>query len=424
MSDFTVFDRQVLTNGKDSLFVRLTCSVDSGLLGIDPVSVDLAEGLSYPSPMVSITFVDMVGDLFNTSKIDPDSVYWLYMGRNEADIVDCPMKATKIKFHNQSLSKSEDIIFTIQFAHIGWYEMVAKKHNRSWSEVRISDVVTDLVTEGNYTSLDIMDTPRFHRRLIQPHWSNIVFMNWLRKLNDPSLTDQYGHIEYGSTLTGKFIFKTLAQMVNQQSDNARNGRVPVLRLRGQLEEDTDRMDETNAGDAYFVRFDVNDHYMNSIIGGSGGIRSLWYDSEIDEFYDSRVKYSNSNSVQMTEFGAIKDVHETTDKLFLGGRDRMTDARSLHEVSNAINSTVSFDVILENTPRLNIGDMVEVVIPTPYTDAQDPFNSIYSGFYIVGSVIHSAEFAKNTNMTKLTLIRSGYDSPDLEGYVSSSTGRFI
>jgi hypothetical protein len=123
-------------------------------------------------------------------------------------------------------------------------------------------------------------------------------------------------------------------------------------------------------------------------------------------------------------GPIKTTHESVNKVNLGGRDFYNDQRSMHQVSNAINSTVSFEITLENSPSINIGDMVELVIPTPYANVQDPFNVIYSGFYIVGAVSHSAEFKRNTFMTKLTLIRAGYDSPDLQGYITTSQGRFI
>lgn len=424
MAENVVFERFVSTPGRDSLYVRLESSVDNGLTGITPVSVDMAEGLSYPSPMVSITFIDMVGDLFNTTKIDPNAEYHLYVGRDLDELVDCRMKVSKVKFHNQSLSKSQEIVFTIHFTYVGWYEMVAKKYNRSWSESKISDVIEEITEECDFEEIDVSQTNTVYERLIQPHWSNTVFINWLRQMEE---SDPYGHIEYGTTLRGRFICKSLAKMINEQASKAFSGKLPVLKLQGEYDEDRDRVDskkKNNETVVYFVRFDVTDHYMNSIMNGSGGMRSIWYDTENDELHDEEIKYSESNSSQLTEFGPIKTNHESVNNVHIGGRDSYSDQRSMHKVSNAINSTIPFDVTLESSPEISIGDMVELVIPTPHTNAQDPFNIIYSGFYIVGAVSHSAEFKRNTFMSKLTLIRAGYDSPDLEGYVTSSQGRFV
>lgn len=425
--EFTIFQKSIKDfNGYDSYEVRLSSDKDNALTAFTPISLNMTEALSYVSPMVSITFLDLNGDLFNTFKLDPDGNYHIAIGRNLENMVECDIKPTKITLNNQVAGQSRNILFTVHFSHRSWYEMVSKRHNKSWRNARISDIVGDVVESSEFNELDIPETRIVFDRMLQPHWTNVVWLNWLKK-RCQSRDDEYGHFEFGTTFEGKFFFKSLATMINEQLNDIQNGDIPVFVMQGQKEQLNERLEEERDNKqipAYFLSFNLKEHYMSSVLNGSGGVRSIWYDTKTDTLHDSDITFSDSQSVQLTEWGAIKASHEENRKVIHGGRSSCSDDEALYHISNTINSVNSFDITFEAGPQATIGDVVETIIPVPNEPRLDPFNLTYSGFYMVGSVTHSISFEDSSFLSSMTLIRQGYDNSDLDGYVQSRKGRVI
>lgn len=426
-TDFLVFERALAPHsGMDSYFVRLTCDRDSLLAVFVPLSVTISEGFSYASPIVTIGFNDLAGVLFNTFKIDPDATYTLTFGRDAENEQSIHLKATKIMLLNQDVGKSENIGFKIFFSWQGWYGMYGKHHNRGWENVLFSDVVQQISSEGQYNSVDIYPTDRVYEHVVQPHWTNIIFLNWLRQRSISS-DSIYGHYEYGCTIGGKFFYKPLSAMVDQQRDKAAREELPSFVLGGQpMSPDARKeQEEENEGlRVYFTGFTVKEHYMNSILNGAGGTLSLWFDTETGQMMTTPENYSVLRSIQLTRNGAIKQVHENSNLPVLGGRMDYTDVMAKHSVSNVVNSITSFDIVAEGSPKAEIGKLVEVIIPVQMNINPDPFNFTYSGFYLVGAVNHDVDFRKNQMKTTYTFVRQGHDNAALDGYSTSAAGRFI
>jgi hypothetical protein len=426
-SEFLVFEKALSSySGMDSYMVKLVCDRESLLPVFTPINMTISEGFSYASPIITITFNDAMGALFNTFKIDPEAVYTLYFGRNMEDVKETKMKTTKIMLMNESPGKSENISFKIFFTWHGWYEMYAKHHNRGWKERFVSDIVAQLASEGMYEEVDIYPTNQIFEHIVQPHWTNAIFLNWLRE-RSCSVDATYGHYEFGCTIDGKFFYKPLSAIIEQQRENAIREDLTSFILMGQPEthkERDEQIDDNKGIRAYFTNFTVREHYMNSVLNGAGGVRSFWFDSETGNLVPETHTYSQINGIQLTHHGALKRIHEQSDYPLMGGRSSCTTTMAKHKISNVANSVISFDIISEGTPQSSIGKLVETIIPSVSGITIDPFNLTYSGFYLIGAVNHELNLLESKMRTTHTLVRQGYDNQALKGYTSSSSGRFI
>jgi len=427
MSDFLIFERQIYNRGvDDGVFVKLECDKETPLTGFSPISIEMSESLSIGTPFIELVFNDMEGDYFNRYKIDPTATFTLSIGTKDSYYIRTDMRYSQLKFMNNVAGKSINIAYHITFVHSGWYEMIAKEYNRGWANVKYSDVVQQISSECGFRSVEIAESDKIIESVIQPHWANITMLNWIKK-RAWAINRCCSHYEYGITLDNKFFFKSISNLIDEQTAAAINGEIPVFRMEGryELERKQKEAERENLNNpTYFVSFQGREHYVSSIVNATGGFDVIYYDSKLGEIVRSTRKYSNTKSIQLTDWGSIKKVHENSNMLFYGGRDNETPTRAINQVLNVINSTNDFTIAMVGAPNIHIGDLVEVIIPVMSEGQVDPINTTYSGFYLVAGVDHNVSFTNSSYISTITLSRHGFDGKNLDGYVNSRRGKFV
>jgi hypothetical protein len=112
------------------------------------------------------------------------------------------------------------------------------------------------------------------------------------------------------------------------------------------------------------------------------------------------------------------------KIF-NGRNKNANNIGNNVLSSTALSMNQFNITIEGTHKINIGQLVEVLIEPDSEILKTPISLLYSGFYVVAGVTHIVALEQdNRFITTLDLARQGYDDKLLEGYVTTSLGKFV
>ncbi len=426
MEEFEIFSQFLMAgNNTDSLFVRLGCDQDIGLRQIQPVNMEIVEMFSTVSPAVAFEFVDGNGDFVNHIKPSPSTTFFLDIGKDVINSTRIELKLSKTVMLNKRAGAAEQIAFKMFFAHKTWSEMTNIRYNRAWVGKKHSEVVDDILTTAGVTMTDISVTTSGEPVTIQPYWDNITMLS---NIQSAARTANGGHTEFGMRINGEFIFKSTGDMIVEQRVDAIAGRLPIIRMEGQIPDETQRESEykNNYGaPTYFAHFTGTERYMDAVRNGGGGVKAMCYDSINDTLVIRDIKYSETRTIQLSDWAAIQSIHENSGTLVNGGREYKVFDEAVNSVVDVVDSMNSFEVSIEGSPDLHIGSMVEMIIPTPITvDSIVPSNLLYSGFYLISGVQHKITFKTSRMNTTIFLMREGFDSKDLVGYIKSITGKFV
>ena len=433
MTEFVIFGSNVTRADGESFFFQLSSEGTFGLSSVRPLGIKIAEVLSMGSPMAVIDFIDGNGDFINHNKIDPNVTFYLDIGDSMGNSIRLPLNISKVTLGNLSPGESRNVQFAIHFVHSGWFEMMGKRRNRSWSNKRIDEIISEIAGECGFKSVDVTETDTIYESTIQPSWTNLFFMKWLKSRAYPKNKDK-GHFEFGIRCDGDFFFKSIGDILEENKSAIDNNQVTTLFLGGMEENNTLRkmeIEENNSVPVFFVSYVGTERYIDGLVNGAGGIRSSHFDFETGKYITTVNNTSDTNLIQISDWTGIPSDFEGIDKKSHHGRN--TDSTKLDEISisNVMNSLQEFDVVMQGSPFIHIGQVVEVLIPTnPNIETGDgrnsisPFSEFYSGFYIISAVNHTASLVKSTMNTTLSLSRSGFDGKDLGGFVKTKRGRFV
>lgn len=432
---YTVFERYI---GKfdqmDSIYVALKSKADTEMVGCIVSKIEFTESLSTGAPLAIVNFIDAYGDLFNHNPLRTDIDYTFVLGTSPEDSKHFPMRIVDIKSENHAAGKGEKIGFTVTFAGKSWSEMINKTYNRGWASVRISDVVSKIASEVSDKEAYITPTATVQESIVQPNWSNLTFLKWLAERSDNVSATDKGHFEFGVTLEGKFIYASIPDLIRRsleknnisakRNDNRAN--VPAFKLQGNDLTPAIRKDMVEKNGyvpASFFKFGANNSYMMSILQGSGGITSMYFDTAGGQYNRSAQTFSESYNTQLSDWAMINNEHEQSHLSIYGGRDVLTPIIANNRISNVSNSVQKFKIQADGTAYVSIGDVVELIIPTPVDRSTLPFNEFAGGFYFVSQVHHIIKLNEDTEYaTVLTLSRQGFDGKGTETYVKSRKGR--
>ena len=424
MAEQTLFSKFVGNLGEtDSLFVQLTTETQLSVANIVPLRLELTEMFSTASPIVVFEFTDGNGDLFNHIKPTPDIKFFLNIGSNFIDSKRIELRCVKTAFITQKQGSSDQMAYKMFFSFHGWSQITNIRHNRAWDNILFSDIVKQMAAEAGYNTSSISPTET-SGHFIQPHWTNMQAIKFLRRR---SSSPNGGHMEYGATLDGRFIFKSTGDMITEQTIKARNRELPLFKLEGQIGDPVLREDayKNNKAPTNFYTISGEEEYMDAVVQGGGGCRAFYYDSSTDTFNDGSVLFSNLETPQMTDWGSIAKMDENTGYRMFGGRDSDVMAESKNKVIDLVDSVNRFMITVEKTFDIHIGDMVEVIIPTPPSvESIVPQNVFYSGFYLICGISTVVNFNKSTVSTNINLMREGFDGKELTSLHRSLEGKFL
>lgn len=423
-----IFERMIIQQDQnDTVFVRLSAEDDVGLTEVTPTSLIVTEAFSYGSPIVALTFVDGAGVYNNLMKLSPSTTYWLTM--SDGDLINniqrVPLNISKLECKNKVAGKSEQVAFKITFIHQGWNSLINRRYNRGWSHKPYNEVVEEIMADGGYDSVETTPSRGLPECIIQPHWTNNIFLKWIQERAVSKLYDD--HFEFGGKIDNTFFFKSVSDIIDEHKEKALNGEIPLIKLMGHRIDDNERTQDKSENydtPTNFLSYNATEYYVDSVVNGAGGVNAMFYDYQSGSFVQSAVTASNTNTIQLSDWGAIKKVHESTNLKMFGGRDVDTLNEAAVKVSSVALSTNQFAISIDAALQTHIGDMVEIIMPSP-TNMIPPFSVMYSGFYLVASLTHIVALEPTSSIiTKLELARQGFDGKELEGYVKSRGGKFI
>lgn len=422
--DFVIFSQFIGNLGStDSLFVRLSATTDMTLNSITPIRLEMVEMFSSGTPVISFEFTDGNGDYVNHNKPRPDSVFYLDIGNNPLETTRLNLRITKTVMLNQKAGMASQIAFKMFFVHAGWGEFLNKRKNRAWKDALHSEIVTQLVSEAGFTP-DVTETSTIAENFVQPYWNDFQCIKYLC---GKSMSKNGGHMEFGATLDGRFIYKTTGDMIAEQRIKAKNKKIPVMRMEGQIADPNVRAEKyaENGAPTYFISFSAEEDYMNAVTTGGGGVRGMYFDTMSGAYVNSNVVYSDSDSPQLTDWGAVQLSDENTGVRLYGGRHGDVMVEASNRMVDLVDSINRFEISTERAIELHIGDMLELIIPTPPSiNSIVPQNIFYSGFYLVCGISHTVNFNKSTISTRISLMREGFDGKQLGGYTKSRKGKFL
>lgn len=421
----TVFERLIgQDRSRSSVFIRLESEDENGLSNVSPQSVYIAEALSYGSPIVTVTFKDQYGVYMNLLKIDPETRFDLHIGETLETAVVLPLRLSRIDMSNNVSGKSENLSFKISFVHYGWNEYLNKRRCRAWTNAKFSDVVKEIAEECLYESSDVSESRIENSTIVQPHWTNNVFMRWIQENAIPEKYDD--HYEFSGRIDNTFLFKSISDIIEDYQEDAENENIPVIKLQGYSESPSTRNEEKNENDEvppYFLSFSGTEHYMDGVING-GGFRSVHYDFLTGQSVVTPIKTNDMKSLQMSDWSAFKEEHTKSSIILNHGRDPYGVEATKLKMSSVQLSTNQFKIQTEGSINLHVGHMVEVIVPTP-SNMIPPFSVMYSGFYIVGGITHQLVLEPSPNIiSSIELTRQGFDGVDLSGYTTTKMGKFV
>jgi len=431
MEDENIIFEQYIGQQDDpsSLYIKLSSEEPTILAFVKPIGLYLGEAFSFASPMVSVTFdiSDDYGTYASVSKLDPDTLYTLHIGNSKLESTVLPLKIAQVTNKNTNTGKTDQISFKVTFVHSGWNELINIRHNRAWVNKPYSDVVSDMITECGYSGIQVSPSRNKHN-VIQPYWSNLMLLKWVQQR---AISTKYqDHYEFGCKINGEFFFKTVSDIIEENRTKAVNGQIPFLKLGGYDIDDLNRQ-QSNVSNynspTYFTDYEANEFYMDSVINGAGGVQAMYYDIMSGTFVKNTKALSNSNSLQLSDWGSIKSRNEVSNMKLHGGRNSETVNEAINKVSSVSLSTNQFSIITESALNIHIGDLVETALPNQSLVNLNlaPFAVMYSGFYVVAGVHHFIPLIKSSGVvTKIDLARHGFDGKDLTGYVKTRLGKFV
>ena len=427
--EFKIFERMLSgRDPNDKTFLSLSSDTECPLSLVMPHDVNISEAFTMGSPVIVVTFIDANGSLLSYRKLDYDNTFYLSFGKTLTNsVTTIPLGISSMKYSTESskVTTAQFVSYRVTFIAKAWNELMNITPCRAWEKVRLSDVATEIVKECGYvpeieTSSDIEDT------IIQPYFNNIQM---LRYLHSHMKGEKYDDImEFGATIDGRFIFKSLSQLISEQKNDIMKGNIPSLTLKPQnvssLDRDRDTKDNLGVPD-YFLTLDGDEDYSNTTIGGGGGVTYSYYDFDLGEQVKGSVGYADCNSYMLSDNSSLKTVHQENSLFMTGGRDIKTKDHAKLTVTNANNSYNQIGINMEGTHLLNIGDVIEILVPSAEPIlTKAVYSDMYSGFYVISSVTHKFRMGNaGSYITRVLLTRQGFDGKELSGFESSSLGKF-
>lgn len=389
---------------KDSYYVKLESKHNSQLRSGLITELSLFESLTSGSPVMSMKMLDEFGDLITHNYISPDSSYDLYLGKDLMTSKKSSFSLSKIEAENHVYGKTMDVGLDMTFISSVWPKLMKNTKSRSWTNVRYSDVVQELAEEVGFEDYDI-ETTNGVVNVIQPDWTNLQLLGWLRKQAVNS--DNIPGYEFGSRLDGKMFFKTYNKLYETK---------PIR--------DLILADETVDTQKTFGNMNMKQDYAAVLSKGGFGLNSSYFDWENKKYVTEKKRISDSEQSQVADWWFISEAHEDGEKRFYGGRDTNTPQVAENKIADVANSVQSLEITISGDIDLHVGDVINLIIPTDSESSNKHINDWYSGYWMIGKLAHNITFENNVFSTYLTLIRSGINGIDVNGLVKSKAGKVI
>lgn len=422
MTESEIFSQYIGNESEqDSLFIKLSTDKDFGVSHIKPLKMTLSEKFGRGTPVVIFDFVDGRGDLANHALPTMDSIFYLDIGRSAYEIKRLKLRMTKISSLTSKMG-SQQITYRMFLVHSCWDKFITETHSKSWNGVMPSEVVREIATECGWEKFIIGDSDN-EINITQPNWTNVELMRWITE----NSTVYNSKPKYSGRIDGTFVFSSTQLLLEEQKSAMESGDIPVLRMMGQ---DDKNVRETNVKKNhdipnYFVNYSVDESHAQTRMNGSGGVRSYTYDSHTDTFMVNDYTVNDVDGAQLSDWVNTASTMTNANKWLYNGRGSENKSKAMNLITNSIDNALSMEIVTEGSIDMRVGIILELIIPIPpNVMSNEPYNVMYSGFWLVNEVKHAIDFNKSAMVTNTSLIRSGHDNKRLEGYSTMHGGKFV
>ena len=385
----------------ENFYLKFESTHDSSMSNISVSSLSIIESLSYGSPAMILKFVDGYGDLINHTYISPIAEYDFFIGKNQFDNDKSSFKLSYAEYVNGSPGLPENIGTGITFLGNYWDALLKDTYSRSWTNVRYSDVVEEIVKKAGIKNFEIEETDGFFN-IIQPDWNNFQLIRWIAD----RAKSVNGHVSYrfGFLSDGSFFFKSLDTLNRQKAKK-------ILQL----------SHPNKDSDLFFSGFEIRQDYANVLPSGGFGVEATYFDYETKQFITKKRKFSESNQRQLADWSFIAREHETSDYRFFGGRDTNTPHVADTRISDISNSLITMTIHTQGDIKLHVGDTVHLIMNSSQY-SKTLYNEKYSGNWLITKIIHTLNFQDKVFESYIDLQRCGFNGNKLKGFVKSKKGK--
>lgn len=385
----------------DRFYIKIESQFPSQLFAGQGISVLLTESLSAASPIMSVKLMDSVGALVSAAYMSPEVIYTTTFGLDDHNARTAQFSLSTEKGQNVSQGTIENVGMDINFLSNNWPKLISQTHSRSWTQVRYSDVVTQIATECGLSTTDIEQTDQI-LNVIQPGWTNYQMLCWIAE-HARSSTGNVG-FDMAVRFDNTFSFKTYNSFFN----------VPPkynLYLKGR------KMTNRNI---YNIDF-RHDYAPTMSRAGGFGVHTMYFDYNKKQFVASDMDITKTNQAQLSDWYFIPTAHLNPVQRLYMARDTNAKITAEHNLASASNSVQSVQFSILGDANLHIGDLVNLVL---YNSEQlkSPINEIYSGYWLVSKVTQIIDFPTSGFTTDLTLVRSGFNGTAITNFAKSAKGK--
>jgi hypothetical protein len=369
------------------------------------------------SPMVSVTFTDINGDLFNNLKPDMSDVFLLKYARSESEVAEIRLKIVNVEYTGTVIGSTGSIAFRVIFMGENWYEMNSKCYNRGWGNVPLSTVVSEITKDGKYTETKIHATSDKFESVVQCYETNKSLMKWI--LDNAYSDTNDGHYSYGVNIDGQFFFKNLDKHINDYRPRMRNNDVIRFSLFSPSLDEKKTLDQKKENrfiPAYFVGFSGENNYQKLVDTYASGTKTSYFDFDSGQYKTKTVRVNDLNCNTLTDVSSLYDEHSGNNKVMYLGTDDKVDKKTRTKLSRALFDSSNIKIMTEGTPNVSIFDVVDLDINNTSQFNITSKNLIHSGFYVVKNITTSFSFQESVVITStITLTRHGVNVNSIDNF---------
>lgn len=417
-----LFQQAVMqSGGQKGFFIRLATDSANDIFVENSyiAGVKIRESIGASTYIVSLSIVDIDGDLVTANMVEGAFKFYLTIGDDEFDNVTYTLKISKISAANLAEANSSQFIYTLTLISDKWTDFFLKRHNRSWRNLRYSDVVTLLAQEMGFRDYYVTPSDGIIDTIIQPYWTNYELFRWIKRRIVSGGTGGY---DFALTVNDGFFFSSYSDLINEETvdvqgtNNGENGTIRYI-MRTVSQESFDH------GNRSISNIELQQEYMIAMKNGASGVTHSHYDYMNKQYSGKQpLTYEDLNESQLSSWAFISEEDQQLGTNIYTFSDTSSLEVATSKITNASNKIQSLGLVLDYYSESQIGEVIEVQIPLNIDRYSIPFNELLSGFYLVSGKEVSFDPDSNRATTRLKVIRQGVNSQDPKTLVSSLKGR--
>ena len=420
--EYLIFSKRIQYNQEgEGLSAVLSSDHDTRLVHsyVHEIHINLQFGMV--TPVVIITFMDGAGTMFSRGDVGLNKPFYLELsgdGLKQTRATVIPLSLVSVRYGNTSNANQNGsrVEYKLTFMFDGWKDFTGQQKNRFWGDKKCSDVVSEILASYDFVT-DVETTNEAQDVIIQPYFTDAQMIKYLTDRMDT--TSGGAPLIAPSLFTERVAVKSKKAFLTDGKSGVSSGNNATLKLiartidPGQYKKE---VQENNGFPPNFVYFDAKVDMAKVKQNMASGVSMNLYDFETSTHTHTDVNIGDNTTISRYLYGVGNDQH------FSPLNDAVDMIRLRNKVDKDILEFKKFEIVTVGCQDFEIGQIIELVIPSSPDSGTGSYAESDSGFYMIGEINHKLQFGQlNTYTTTLTLMREGVDSDD-DGFVSGN--RFI